>query len=166
VLEKRAREFQYTPQIGRTHGVHAEPITFGLKVANWFAENRRNLERFRAAAGQMAVGKISGAVGNAAHLGVEVEEAICRRLGLADEIVAEEDVLSAAIERARHWSSRPQVAFHRVKASLRDRVLLKIRERHEEHQEEWVHLWFDPEAQRRIQQARERLAGERDRTVN
>jgi len=90
----------------------------------------------------------------------------CRRLGLADEIVAEEDVLSAAIERARHWSSRPQVAFHRVKASLRDRVLLKIRERHEEHQEEWVHLWFDPEAQRRIQQARERLAGERDRTVN
>ena len=48
VLERRAREFQHTPQIGRTHGVHAEPITFGLKVANWFAENRRNLERFRA----------------------------------------------------------------------------------------------------------------------
>ena len=45
VLERRAREFQHTPQIGRTHGIHAEPITFGLKVANWFAENRRNLER-------------------------------------------------------------------------------------------------------------------------
>ncbi len=82
VLEKRAHEFQHTPQIGRTHGIHAEPITFGLKIANWFAENRRNQERFRHAARQMAVGKISGAVGNAAHLGVEVEEAICRRLGL------------------------------------------------------------------------------------
>ena len=47
VLAARAREFQHTPQIGRTHGVHAEPITFGLKVANWFAENQRNIERFR-----------------------------------------------------------------------------------------------------------------------
>jgi adenylosuccinate lyase len=69
VLERRAREFQHTPQIGRTHGIHAEPITFGLKIANWYAENRRNQERFRAAARQMAVGKISGAVGNCAHLG-------------------------------------------------------------------------------------------------
>src|ERR1700726_1592608 len=83
VLERRAREFQHTPQIGRTHGVHAEPITFGLKIANWFAENRRNLERFGHAARQMAVGKISGAVGNAAHLGPDVEASICKRLGLA-----------------------------------------------------------------------------------
>ena len=82
VLERRAREFQHTPQIGRTHGIHAEPITFGLKIANWFAENRRNLERFGQAARQMAVGKISGAVGNASHLGPEVEAAICERLGL------------------------------------------------------------------------------------
>ena len=82
VLEKRAREFQHTPQIGRTHGIHAEPITFGLKMAIWYAENRRNIERFGQAARQVAVGKISGAVGNAAHLGTEVEEAICKRLGL------------------------------------------------------------------------------------
>ena len=75
VLEKRAREFQHTPQIGRTHGIHAEPITFGLKLATWYDENRRNLERFGHAARQMAVGKISGAVGNASHLGAEVEEA-------------------------------------------------------------------------------------------
>src|SRR5256712_13951891 len=56
VLERRAHEFQHTPQIGRTHGIHAEPITFGLKIANWFADNRRNLERFGHAARQMAVG--------------------------------------------------------------------------------------------------------------
>src|SRR6266702_5966391 len=76
VLERRAREFQHTPQIGRTHGIHAEPITFGLKIANWYSENRRNLLRFGAAAQQMAVGKISGAVGTCAHLGPEIEAKI------------------------------------------------------------------------------------------
>ena len=68
VLERRAREFKDTPQIGRTHGIHAEPITFGLKLANWYAENRRNLERFGQAAAQMAVGKISGAEIGRAHV--------------------------------------------------------------------------------------------------
>src|SRR5579862_248097 len=63
VLERRALEFKHTPQIGRTHGIHAEPITFGLKVAIWYTENLRNIERFRAAAAQLAVGKVSGAVG-------------------------------------------------------------------------------------------------------
>src|SRR6202522_1832833 len=82
VLERRAWEFKDTPEIGRTHGVHAEPITFGLKVATWYDQNRRNIERFGEAAKQMAVGKISGAVGNAAHLGTLAEEAICLRLGL------------------------------------------------------------------------------------
>jgi adenylosuccinate lyase len=81
VLEKRAWEFKDTPEIGRTHGVHAEPITFGLKVANWYAENRRDAERFQAAAHQVAVGKISGAVGTCTHLGPDVEEKICKRLG-------------------------------------------------------------------------------------
>src|SRR5277367_4965232 len=60
-LDVRAHEFRYTPQIGRTHGVHAEPITFGLKIAGWFSENQRNIARFRAAADGMAFGKISGA---------------------------------------------------------------------------------------------------------
>src|ERR1700757_3620383 len=78
VLDVRAHEFRHTPQIGRTHGIHAEPITFGLKIANWFAENQRNIGRFRDAAAQMAVGKISGAVGNASHLGPEIEEKICK----------------------------------------------------------------------------------------
>ncbi|HXJ14213.1 MAG TPA: lyase family protein, partial [Candidatus Limnocylindrales bacterium] len=82
VLDVRAHEFRYTPQIGRTHGIHAEPITFGLKIANWFAENQRNIARFREAARTMEFGKISGAVGNASHLGPEIEEKICQKLGL------------------------------------------------------------------------------------
>src|SRR5450432_4543415 len=67
-LKKRAWEFKDTPQIGRTHGVHAEPITFGLKLANWYSETQRNLTRFRNAAEDMRVGKLSGAVGTLAHL--------------------------------------------------------------------------------------------------
>jgi len=82
ILDLRAHQFRNTPQIGRTHGIHAEPITFGLKIANWFSENQRNIKRLRDAAAQMAVGKISGAVGNASHLGPEMEERICKRLGL------------------------------------------------------------------------------------
>jgi len=97
VLDLRAHEFQHTPQIGRTHGIHAEPITFGLKIANWFAENQRNIERFRTAAEEIAFGKISGAVGNASHLGPEIEERICQRLGLQVTPVA-----SQVIQRDRH----------------------------------------------------------------
>jgi adenylosuccinate lyase len=97
VLDLRAHHFRNTPQIGRTHGVHAEPITFGLKIANWFSENQRNIGRFRAAAAQMAVGKISGAVGNASHLGPEMEERICKKLGLGVVPVA-----SQVIQRDRH----------------------------------------------------------------
>ncbi len=78
VLRRRALEFQHTPQIGRTHGVHAEPITFGLKIANWYSEMQRNLERFDFAAEQMRVGKLSGAVGTGAHLDPKYEEADLR----------------------------------------------------------------------------------------
>ena len=119
VLEQRAREFQHTPQIGRTHGIHAEPITFGLKIANWFAENRRNIARFEDAAKQMAVGKISGAVGNAAHLGTEVEEAICRRLGLG---VA--PVTSQVIQRDRHAQ---YVATLAIIAATLEKIAIEIR---------------------------------------
>src|ERR1700693_351975 len=119
VLERRAREFQHTPQIGRTHGVHAEPITFGLKVANWFAENRRNLERFGHASRQMAVGKISGAVGNASHLGPEVEAAICKRLGLDVAPVA-----SQVIQRDRHAQYLSTLAI--LTATL-EKIALEIR---------------------------------------
>ncbi len=82
VLKRRALEFQHTVQIGRTHGVHAEPITFGLKLAIWYEEAGRNLARVGAAAEDLRVGKISGAVGTFAHIGPEAEELICARLNL------------------------------------------------------------------------------------
>src|SRR6202795_2961640 len=118
-LGKRAQEFRHTPQIGRTHGIHAEPITFGLKIANWFAENERNQERFRDAAAQMAVGKISGAVGNASHLGPEMEEQICRRLGLNVAPVA-----SQVIQRDRHAHYLSSLAL--IAATL-EKIALEIR---------------------------------------
>jgi adenylosuccinate lyase len=119
ILDVRAHEFQHTPQIGRTHGVHAEPITFGLKIANWFAENQRNIQRFRDAAQQMAVGKISGAVGNAAHLGPEIEERICKRLGLQPTLVA-----SQVIQRDRHAQYLNALALI---AGLLEKIALEIR---------------------------------------
>ena len=81
-LKRRAFEFQHTVQIGRTHGIHAEPITFGLKIALWYDELRRNQTRFLNAAEDMRAGKISGAVGTFAHTGPDAEEKICLRLGL------------------------------------------------------------------------------------
>ncbi len=81
-LEKLAWEHKDTVQIGRTHGMHAEPITFGLKAALWWDEIERNRTRFESAAEEMRVGKISGAVGTFAHIGPEAEEKICARLGL------------------------------------------------------------------------------------
>ena len=119
VLERRAWEFKDTPQIGRTHGVHAEPITFGLKIANWFDENRRDLARMREAAKEMAVGKIAGAVGTCAHLGPEMEEKICARLGLGVAPVA-----SQVIERDRHAH---YVATLAVAAASLERIALEIR---------------------------------------
>jgi adenylosuccinate lyase len=119
VLERRAHEFQQTPQIGRSHGMHAEPITFGLKMANWYAEVQRQQERFGQAAAQMAVGKISGAVGNAAHLGPEMEERICRRLGL--EVAP---VSSQVVERDRHAHYLSSLAL--IAATL-EKIALEIR---------------------------------------
>lgn len=119
ILDLRAHEFRDTPQIGRTHGVHAEPITFGLKIANWFSENQRNIARFREAAAQMAVGKISGAVGNASHLGPEVEQRICARLGLTAAPVS-----SQVIQRDRHAHYLSALAL--VAATL-EKIALEIR---------------------------------------
>src|SRR6476469_4680471 len=81
-LKRRALEFKSTPQVGRTHGIHAEPTSFGLTFALWFDEMRRNRERLLRAREAVAVGKISGAVGAVAHLDPTVEEQVCARLGL------------------------------------------------------------------------------------
>jgi adenylosuccinate lyase len=97
VLAKKAIEHKYTVMIGRTHGVHAEPITFGLKLALWTEEMRRNLQRLTEAKRIITVGKISGAVGAYATVPPEVEEKACARLGLAPAPVS-----SQILQRDRH----------------------------------------------------------------
>lgn len=82
VIGKKAKEHKYTVQMGRTHGVHAEPTTFGLKLATWYAEMKRNLERFERVAAGVEAGKISGAVGTFANTPPEVEAYVCKHLGL------------------------------------------------------------------------------------
>jgi len=119
VLKRRAYEFQNTVQIGRTHGVHAEPITFGLKLALWYDEMKRNLARFDAAAEDLRVGKISGAVGTFGHIGPEAEEKICARLGLKPAAIA-----SQVISRDRHaaW-----VAALAILTATLEKIAIEIR---------------------------------------
>ena len=119
VLERRAWEFKDTPQIGRTHGVHAEPITFGFKLANWYSETQRNMARFKDAAEGLRVGKFSGAVGTFAHLTPELEEKICSRLGLKAA-----DISSQVIQRDRHAHYLATLA---VIASTLDKIATEIR---------------------------------------
>ncbi len=119
VLKRRAFEFQHTPTIGRTHGIHAEPTTFGLKLANWYSETERNIERFEHAAEDMRVGKISGAVGTLAHLTPELEDKICSRLGLKTAAIS-----SQVIQRDRHAFF---VATLAVIASTLDKIAVEIR---------------------------------------
>lgn len=119
VLERRAWEFKDTPMVGRTHGIHAEPITFGFKLANWYSETQRNIARFAAAAEDMRVGKFSGAVGIFAHLTPELEEKICARLGLKAAAVS-----SQVIQRDRHAQYLSTLA---VIASTLDKIATEIR---------------------------------------
>ena len=119
VLERRAWEFKDTPMVGRTHGIHAEPITFGFKLANWYSETQRNIARFAAAAEDMRVGKFSGAVGIFAHLTPEIEEKICARLGLKAAAVS-----SQVIQRDRHAQYLATLA---VIASTLDKIATEIR---------------------------------------
>ncbi len=97
MLKKRAYEHKTTPIIGRTHGMHAEPTTFGLKLALWYAEMERNLERLRRAKDRVGYGKISGAVGTFAHLSPAVEAYVCRKCGLKAAPIS-----SQIIQRDRH----------------------------------------------------------------
>ncbi len=119
VLKARAREFQHTPIIGRTHGIHAEPTTFGLKLLLWYAEIQRSLVRFDAAAEDLRVGKLSGAVGTFGHLKPEHEEAICAALDLKPVAVA-----TQVIQRDRHAA---YVATLAVLASTLDKIATEIR---------------------------------------
>jgi adenylosuccinate lyase len=119
VLKTRAFEFKDTVQIGRTHGMHAEPITFGLKLALWYDEMTRNLTRFSAAAEGMRVGKISGAVGTFGHIGPQAEDRICQRLGLRPAAIA-----SQVVSRDRHAN---YVATLALVAATLEKIALEIR---------------------------------------
>ena len=118
-LRDRALEFKDTVQVGRTHGVHAEPITFGLKFALWYDEAVRNQGRFAAAASEMEVGKISGAVGTFSHTPPEAEERICARLGLRAAPIA-----SQVISRDRHAAYLSALALI---AALLEKIALEVR---------------------------------------
>ena len=97
VLRRQARKYKWTVMIGRTHGVHAEPITFGLKLAIWYQEMERHLSRFRQAVGDICVGKISGAVGTFAQIPPQVEAYVCRKSGLKPAPVSNQ-----IVQRDRH----------------------------------------------------------------
>jgi adenylosuccinate lyase len=121
VLKKRAFEFKDTPQIGRTHGIHAEPTSFGMTFALWYSEMQRNKERLQKAKEIVSIGKISGAVGAFAHLDPEVEERVCEKLGLKAAAVSTQviqrdryaeylctlAIIAASLEKfalqVRHW---------------------------------------------------------------
>jgi adenylosuccinate lyase len=118
-VRQRAEEHRRTPMIGRTHGVHAEPMTFGLKLALWYAELERDVERIVRARKTIAVGKLSGAVGTFAHLPPAVEAEVCRSLGLVSAPVA-----SQVIQRDRHAELLSALA---ITASSLEKFALEIR---------------------------------------
>ncbi len=118
-IRERAMEHRRTPMIGRTHGVHAEPITFGLKLALWHAEVARDIERVRRARATVSVGKLSGAVGTFAHLPPSIEADVCRRLHLEPAPIA-----SQVIQRDRHAELMAALA---ITAASLEKFALEIR---------------------------------------
>ena len=118
-VRMRAEEHRRTPMIGRTHGVHAEPMTFGLKLALWHAELARDVARVERALEVVSVGKLSGAVGTFAHLPPSVEGEVCRALGLQPAPVA-----SQVIQRDRHAELLSALA---ITASTLEKCALEIR---------------------------------------
>jgi adenylosuccinate lyase len=118
-IRERALEHRRTPMIGRTHGVHAEPMTFGLKLALWYAETLRNVARVQRARETISVGKLSGAVGTFAHLPPSIEADVCRRLGLEAAPVA-----SQVVQRDRHAELLSALA---ITAASLEKFALEIR---------------------------------------
>jgi adenylosuccinate lyase len=132
VLRARAVEFRDTPCVGRTHGIHAEPMTFGLKLLVYYAEMCRNRERVRAALADAAVGKISGAVGTFAHLPPDLEEEVCRRLEIGFEHAA-----TQIVQRDRHAAFISALALtagslEKIAVELRHLARTEVREVEEE----------------------------------
>lgn len=119
VLKQKAKKYKYLPQIGRTHGVHAEPITLGLKFANWYDETKRNIERMEYAIKVASVGMISGAVGTYSYLSPKVEEYVCKKLKLKTP-----KITSQIISRDIHCQYLNTIAI--IGATL-EKIALEIR---------------------------------------
>ena len=119
VLEKQAKKYKLTPTIGRSHGIHAEPLTFGLKIANWYEEVNRNIERLKRARQTISYGQISGAVGTFACIDPDVEEYVCSKLGLKPAPVS-----SQVIQRDRHAEFFSTLA---IIAGTIDKIATEIR---------------------------------------
>lgn len=122
VLEKQAKKYKLTPTIGRSHGIHAEPLTFGLKIANWYEEVKRNIDRLKRARQCIAYGQISGAVGTFACIDPDVEEYVCAKLGLKPAPVS-----SQVIQRDRHAEFFTTLA---VISGTIDKIATEIRHLH------------------------------------
>jgi len=119
ILRQQARKYKSTIMVGRTHGIHAEPTTFGLKLALWYEENKRNIDRLMRAIDTVATGKISGAVGTYEHLDPSVEEYVCGKLGLKPEPVS-----TQVVQRDRHAEFMSTIAG--IGASL-EKIATEIR---------------------------------------
>jgi adenylosuccinate lyase len=122
VLERQAKKYKLTPTIGRSHGIHAEPLTFGLKIANWYEEVKRNIDRLKRARQCIAYGQISGAVGTFACIDPDVEEYVCSKLGLKPAPVS-----SQVIQRDRHAEFFTTLA---VVSGTIDKIATEIRHLH------------------------------------
>ncbi len=119
VLRRRAKEFKHTPCIGRTHGIHAEPMTFGLKLALWSAEIERDIERVEHAKKVVSVGKLSGAVGTYSNIDPRIEELVCKKLGLTPVPLA-----TQVIQRDRHAEYMTTLA---IVASTLEKIATEVR---------------------------------------
>ncbi len=131
VLRRRAKEFKHTPCIGRTHGIHAEPMTFGLKLALWSAEVERDIERIEHAKKVVSVGKLSGAVGTYSNIDPRIEEMVCEKLGITPVRLA-----TQVIQRDRHAEYMTALAivassFEKFATEIRNLQRTDIREAEE-----------------------------------
>lgn len=119
VLSRRAKEFKYTPCVGRSHGIHAEAMTFGLKFALWYDECKRNIKRFKSALFEISTGKINGAVGTFEHLDPFVEKYVCKKLDLQPA-----GITTQVIQRDRHANFLYVIA---IIGSMLEKIAIEIR---------------------------------------
>ena len=132
VLAEKAKNYKYTLMMGRTHGVHAEPTTFGVKMALWYTEMQRNLKRFKQVREEIEVGKMSGAVGTFANIPPEIESYVCKHLGIGTAPVS-----TQTLQRDRHAYYIATLAL--IATSL-EKFAVEIRNLQKQKLEKWKKL--------------------------